>query len=1120
MAIHLVEICENAEAAVDIVYVHGLGSPNHWDLERSARTADYDVWDCGLYSRAILDQKPKARRFVWGYASQNTQSFSANAFEDAAVDLLSGLEKLASNVARPLVLVGHSFGGLILKKIFLGTPHAGHAKGWSDKVGSKLHLWPDGYPSEFFQIFADISNAFQGVSSLYKIVYLCQQDWQDCDGAILDQHLHDNCLWSIISQEYKFRAKENHYVLPTSYAKSTLNASVEHFIVLITTAALREQENPKLCLEREQASMQVYRSLRENQTCTWLFARTDYQVWLSVGGPACYWIHGVVGAGKSILCSAIVEDLEKRERQSNKVVSYFYCGKAGGLDCTLDFLKTLAYQLIEHKTHTIPNITLSSILAEIDTNDHPISKIAFKCYLRKVLMGADIGTTFILVVDGLDNEEWIKDILIGEIVQANVWRANPHHIKCCVSSRFSYNTALHPDQVIKISMSNNPGVHSDIFHFAARKLSALPQASLESCLSPSHIAQQLCERANGVFLWLALVIEDLQRVDSFSEIQKIVELLPSTVEGLYERVLGSLPPGDALTAQRILSWVASAYRPLKTSELIEALSAENQDFLAVAQTVPVAKKPLPADFGNEVLRVCGLLICITPEGTLQFRHHSIRSYLLNVNGLNTLKGRTYEPHVLLARTCLSLLSSRNEGNSFLLNSHSRQLSGDEHTSTLVDYAATYWSVHFRLAEPHTQSLNGMLQRFLEVALRRGCEKLLLPRTQLSIRIRQNVLRYCAYFGFKSLVQMYLEMGVDPNCKACDYCETPLHLAVARGHPETVALLLDKGASVYSRTYFGGETSLHYACARGRSGIVRLLLEQGADVNALTYKIGKTPLHIATAHGHLEIMKLLITHNADMNAVIKTTNETPLHLAAANGQLQAVIYLLDGRNASLTEMELYTSIVQQPYYRSWSESLLMDLGINGRFVWEAEARLSAEEDIKNLMTWSRRYADINMCTYDGQTALHHAAMNGHEAVVRILLQSGADLNTERDSQFTALQVAAEHGHLEVVKLLLRSGVNIDAGTKSWGLLLERVADNGHQSIADLLMWQAFSSEIVGAASKWQILRLATKSEQNVVQNALHRQRRVGQKGNDSIKKRTSDLRDKRIASELPLRCRTS
>jgi ankyrin repeat protein len=50
--------------------------------------------------------------------------------------------------------------------------------------------------------------------------------------------------------------------------------------------------------------------------------------------------------------------------------------------------------------------------------------------------------------------------------------------------------------------------------------------------------------------------------------------------------------------------------------------------------------------------------------------------------------------------------------------------------------------------------------------------------------------------------------------------------------------------------------------------------------------------------------------------------------------------------------------------------------------------------------------------DGQTPLSRAAMNGHEAVVKLLLEQGAEPDSKDDGSRTPLWRAAENGH-EVV-----------------------------------------------------------------------------------------------------------
>lgn len=85
---------------------------------------------------------------------------------------------------------------------------------------------------------------------------------------------------------------------------------------------------------------------------------------------------------------------------------------------------------------------------------------------------------------------------------------------------------------------------------------------------------------------------------------------------------------------------------------------------------------------------------------------------------------------------------------------------------------------------------------------------------------------------------------------------PLGLAVFFGHPDTAALLVERGADVStpSRNDFG-VTPLHSACAARDLATVRLLLERGADPN-VPQPSGFTPLDAAREHGDEELERLL------------------------------------------------------------------------------------------------------------------------------------------------------------------------------------------------------------------------------------------------------------------------
>ena len=80
-----------------------------------------------------------------------------------------------------------------------------------------------------------------------------------------------------------------------------------------------------------------------------------------------------------------------------------------------------------------------------------------------------------------------------------------------------------------------------------------------------------------------------------------------------------------------------------------------------------------------------------------------------------------------------------------------------------------------------------------------------------------------------------------------------------------------------------------------------------------------------------------------------------------------------------------------------------------------------------------------------TALHAAAVNGHDECVRFILTCSFAINTTNINGDTALHTAAEHGQQATIKVLLDSGADIEAKDEDDYTPLER-AMNADQSEA--------------------------------------------------------------------------
>jgi ankyrin repeat protein len=62
--------------------------------------------------------------------------------------------------------------------------------------------------------------------------------------------------------------------------------------------------------------------------------------------------------------------------------------------------------------------------------------------------------------------------------------------------------------------------------------------------------------------------------------------------------------------------------------------------------------------------------------------------------------------------------------------------------------------------------------------------------------------------------------------------------------------------------------------------------------------------------------------------------------------------------------------------------------------------------------------------EGVTALHWAAGNGHEMILRLLLEEGADINAKDNFGRTALYWVAENRHEAIVRLLLNHKADVN------------------------------------------------------------------------------------------------
>lgn len=112
-----------------------------------------------------------------------------------------------------------------------------------------------------------------------------------------------------------------------------------------------------------------------------------------------------------------------------------------------------------------------------------------------------------------------------------------------------------------------------------------------------------------------------------------------------------------------------------------------------------------------------------------------------------------------------------------------------------------------------------------------------------------------------------------------------------------------------------------------------------------------------------------------------------------------------------------------------------------------AEMGHEEIVKLLLD---KGADVNAQGGYNGNALYAASEEGHEAIVKLLLDKDADVNVQSGYYGNPLHAASTRGHATIVKLLLDKGANINAQDGCGGSSLYAASLGGHEAIVKLLL----------------------------------------------------------------------
>jgi ankyrin repeat protein len=252
---------------------------------------------------------------------------------------------------------------------------------------------------------------------------------------------------------------------------------------------------------------------------------------------------------------------------------------------------------------------------------------------------------------------------------------------------------------------------------------------------------------------------------------------------------------------------------------------------------------------------------------------------------------------------------------------------------------------------------------------------------------------------------------------------------------------------------------------GKTGVIGDLIAKGTNINWRD-GYGNTALIHAAAHGQISSVKMLIERGADVN--IKDSAGYTALIAGSNHPDVEKLLATAGANVNArTPRDGWTALLSAT--DPTSESGFHSATTDPAEIMRTGGEGSMLAVVKALL---EKGADPNGATNSGITPLMHAAADGNNEVVQLLLERGADVNarsngeggdwswciSDRDFKvgnkpqgITALMCACHYyGNVHTVEMLLHKGADAKARTGDGLTALKIAKKHDNSRVSDLLM----------------------------------------------------------------------
>lgn len=420
---------------------------------------------------------------------------------------------------------------------------------------------------------------------------------------------------------------------------------------------------------------------RQPGTCNWILENDHILSWTEDEiGNGLIWMTGIPGAGKSFLCSLLVENLELRQDQTSL---YYFCGLKSSLpDSCSSVLRTLTVQVVRQNLDFAPHIHQAYLQKGSGHSSSAMKRMlkelfSFLCSTRIVLDGVDECDHSVqkeLLTSLLELQKHAGEkckILVSSRNEIHINKAMPCKTHIALDGKTNESLCLYIERNVEDLKLRFPNMELSLFQ---------------------RVEQRLREKAKGMFLWVRLVATMLLHQSSEMDFENAIEQLPDGLEEAYGLILNridKLSPVLKDRAFKVLFWVCAAYRPVTIHDVADGLA------LRPGQTI-LSKKTRSQDMNRDILELCAPIIEKSSSGVLDLVHFSAKEYLVHPQSGPFVD--VAQAHFSIGFSCIANLTSaltilpRFSDGTTELDHEKRIVQGGY---GLQDYSHRFWAAHVK-----------------------------------------------------------------------------------------------------------------------------------------------------------------------------------------------------------------------------------------------------------------------------------------------------------------------------------------------------------------------------------------------------------------------------------------